>query len=318
MVPASASPAIARSGATPFRSRALAHGGEHGIPRAFEELIRWTIEQEPHVLIPYLSSAELESFSNYYRALPSATEPEFARRHLAGLWSSEAGWAYRWLMWRAGAGCGLAGDPRVLDAGCGFGTFSMLFAALGSEVTGIDLREDRLRVAEARLVAHRLHAARRLAIDYRCENVLDGASGPFDLIWLYNAISHIDPPERFLESARHRLAPGGVLVIGDINGANPSHRRRLNTLRSEVHQRFVTRQGAVHPYAAERTFSPNDLRAIATRLDFRVIHHELFYPGHARLPAPLARLLMEPIQRCWWFGQPVARRQLFVATPDLC
>ncbi len=40
---------------------------------------------------------------------------------------------------------------KVLDAGCGLGTEAILSGILGSEVMGVDLRTERLSVAEKRL-----------------------------------------------------------------------------------------------------------------------------------------------------------------------
>jgi len=46
------------------------------------------------------------------------------------MWRGEAGWTARWIAARLER----FPDVRVLDAGSGFGTYSMLYAAIGAEV----------------------------------------------------------------------------------------------------------------------------------------------------------------------------------------
>lgn len=41
--------------------------------------------------------------------------------------------------------------PRLLDAGCGLGSEAILFSLLGAKVIGVDLDEERLEVARARV-----------------------------------------------------------------------------------------------------------------------------------------------------------------------
>ncbi len=290
--------------------------GSERLPQAFERFVRWTIEEERERLAPRLSPADREAFAAYYRGLPAANDAAGIRRYLRGLWAGEAGWVCRWLMWRVGAGQGAPeGAPRVLDAGSGFGTFAMLFASFGARVVAADLREDRVRVARARLELFHEHSSRRLAVRTERVNLTESLGGPYDLVWAYNAISHIHPAERFFASAREGLDPGGVLVIGDINGAQPGHRRRLDALRADVNRTYVSPEGVAHGYAVERPFSPQELRRLAAASGFGVLHHELYYFGRGRLPGPLVRLVVEPLQRCWWLGQPIARRQLMVAAP---
>ena len=141
--------------------------------------------------------------------------------------------------------------------------------------------------------------------------------GRYDLVWVYNALSHIDPLEAFLDQVRRHLEPGGVLVVGDINGSHPEHLARLNELRGgDVHQEYVAPDGERHAYAVERPFPPREIRAILAHNKMRVVHHELYFGALGVAPGWLHRLALEPVQRLWWFGHGIARRQLVVATPD--
>lgn len=279
---------------------------------AFEQFVRWTIEKEYTPLQARLPGGEREAFADYYKNLPSPGDEPAIRRYLRGFWRSDAGWTARWLVDRARR-TGRA--PRVLDAGSGFGTYSMLYAAVGSEVLGADLRPDRLDAAEKRLAFHREITGRTLAVRYARADLTRAWDAKYDLVWVYNALSHIDPLEGFLEQVRTHLEPGGVLVIGDINGAHPEHLARLNALRGDdVHQVYTAPDGQQHTYAVERPFPPGELRTIMAANGLRMVHHELYWGGLGALPEPVYVATMAPLQRLWWLGSRVARRQLAVAT----
>lgn len=107
---------------------------------------------------------------------------------------------------------------RVLDLGCGFGLFSLFFAAAGREraLVGVDLDARRIAAAKA--------SALRLGLEntrYECADALDWEheGEPFDAIYMLDMIHHA-PVERvrgFLERQVARLAPGGVLVIKEVS-----------------------------------------------------------------------------------------------------
>jgi hypothetical protein len=131
-------------------------------------------------------------------------------------------------------------------------------------------------------------------------------------VWVYNAISHIDPVELFLQGVAQQLTSQGVLVIGDINGGNPRHRQRLDALRSEVHGTLTDSDGVVHQYAHEQTFSRADLRRILRQNGFDIAHHELLTGGSGRMPEALQGCLRLPAA-VPWLSDLIARRQFVVA-----
>lgn len=280
--------------------------------QSFDEFVRWTIEAEYGPVQQHLPAGEREAFADYYKNLPRPGDEPAIRRYLRGFWRSDAGWTARWLVDRARA-TGRA--PRVLDAGSGFGTYSMLYAAVGAEVLGADLRPDRLDAAEKRLTFHRERTGRALPVRYARADLTRAWDARYDAVWVYNALSHIDPLEGFLEQVRTHLEPGGVLVVGDINGAHPEHLARLQSLRGDdVHQVYTAPDGQQHTYAVERPFPPAELRRILAANGLRMVHHELYWGGLGALPELVYRLTMDPLQRQWWLGHGIARRQLAVAT----
>ncbi|HET7224822.1 MAG TPA: class I SAM-dependent methyltransferase [Candidatus Eisenbacteria bacterium] len=276
--------------------------------------MRWTIEQERPAVATFLPADECAGFVDYYRGLPAADDARAIAGYARGLWRGEAGWAARWI---AAARARTGRAPRVLDAGCGYGTFSLLFAAVGAEVTGADLRPDRLAVADCRREFHAASTGTTLSVVFERRDLARDWQERFDVVWVHNALSHIDPLEPFLDRVGRQLTPGGVLVVGDINGANPAQRRRLARLRSEVHQEYVAPDGRRHAYAVERPFTPDELDAEARAHGLTSVHHELYWTGLARAPELVYVALIAPLQGWRWFGRRWGRRQLFVAQkPD--
>ena len=274
----------------------------------FERFQRWTIEVEYPARERFLSPDVLPAFTDYYKKLPKPGDEAEIRRLLRGTWRGDAGWTCRWL--------GARERPAVLDAGSGFGTFAMLYATVGAEVTAVDLRPDRLSGAEQRLAFYHQSTGRALAVRNVRADLTREWDRDYDLVWVYNALSHIDPLDPFLSAVRAHLKPGGVLAVGDINGAHPGHLERLGKLRDQVHQEYVAPDGARHAYAVERTFSPREMREVMERNGLEVVHHELYWRGMASLPSPLYSGLLRPLQRRWALGSRFARRQLVVAAAD--
>ena len=280
---------------------------------AFERFVRWTIEKEYAAVQPRLPEGEREAFASYYNKLPAPGQEAKIQRYLRGFWRSEAGWTSRWITARARA---IGARPRVMDAGSGFGTYSMLYAAAGADVVGADLRPDRLAAAEKRLAFHTELTGVALPVRYVRADLTQEWDADYDLVWVYNALSHIDPLEGFLGQVRKHLKPGGVLVVGDINGAHPEHLERLQELRGdEVHQEYVAPDGQRYSYAVERPFPPTEIRHIFAANGLRMVHHELYWGGLGALPEPVYEGLLRPLQRTWQLGHGFARRQLVVATP---
>src|SRR5262249_7086016 len=206
---------------------------------AMERFMRWTFAAEPALLEPRLDPDDWQAFHDYYRLQPDPADAGAVAHYLRGFWRSEAGFTLRWLAARE--------RPRVLDAGSGFGTYAMVYAlAGGADVVGADLRPDRLRVAEERAALYRDRVGDGLSVRYlRCDLTREWPDD-FDLVWVYNALSHIHPLGDFLTQVRRHLRPGGVLVIGDINGPFLPHRRRLDRARDQAYSDYVAPHGHRH------------------------------------------------------------------------
>ncbi|HUY58965.1 MAG TPA: class I SAM-dependent methyltransferase [Solirubrobacteraceae bacterium] len=130
-----------------------------------------------------------------------------------------------------------SGD-RVLDLGCGSGTFTAVAAAAGAaSVIGAE-------VAEAALLRARIA---HLELDFRLVPIdgplpLDDAS--VDVVWCSEVIEHIADTAAWLSDVRRVLAPGGRLLL-----TTPAH-GRVRLLLGGV-ERYSDPQGDhLHLYTA--------------------------------------------------------------------
>ncbi|MEK7260576.1 MAG: bifunctional 2-polyprenyl-6-hydroxyphenol methylase/3-demethylubiquinol 3-O-methyltransferase UbiG, partial [Pseudomonadota bacterium] len=82
-------------------------------------------------------------------------------------------------------------DKRVLDVGCGGGILTEAMAALGADVTGIDLGEAPLAVAKL----HLKESGRK--VDYRCvsaEELAREQPGTYDVVTCLEMLEHVPDP----------------------------------------------------------------------------------------------------------------------------
>ena len=108
---------------------------------------------------------------------------------------------------------GLAGK-RVLDVGCGGGILSEAMARRAADVTGLDLSDKALKVAQ-------LHALETgTAVKYRLQSVEDFAAtdpGPFDVITCMEMLEHVPDPAQTIAACARLVRPGGLVVFSTIN-----------------------------------------------------------------------------------------------------
>jgi 2-polyprenyl-6-hydroxyphenyl methylase/3-demethylubiquinone-9 3-methyltransferase len=108
---------------------------------------------------------------------------------------------------------GLAGK-RVLDVGCGGGILSESMAALGAQVTGIDLSEKPLGVA-------RLHLYESgLKVDYRqiaAEELAAAEPASFDVVTCLEMLEHVPDPASTVRACASLVKPGGTVFFSTIN-----------------------------------------------------------------------------------------------------
>jgi len=116
------------------------------------------------------------------------------------------------LAWLAGH-APLAGKD-VLDVGCGGGILAEAMAQQGARVTGIDLAEKPLRVAQLHLLESRLE------IDYQLASAEDYAGSHaegFDVLTCMEMLEHVPDPASAVAACARLLKPGGRAFFSTIN-----------------------------------------------------------------------------------------------------
>jgi 2-polyprenyl-6-hydroxyphenyl methylase/3-demethylubiquinone-9 3-methyltransferase len=107
----------------------------------------------------------------------------------------------------------LAGKT-VLDVGCGGGILAEAMAARGARVTGIDLSEKSLRVAELHLLQS------RLAVTYEhasADEFAERHAGGFDVVTCMELLEHVPEPSRMVAACARLVRPGGHVFFSTIN-----------------------------------------------------------------------------------------------------
>ena len=115
----------------------------------------------------------------------------------------------KWIEARAS----LAGK-RVVDVGCGGGILSESMAALGAQVTGIDLSDKALKVAQL----HLLESGRQ--VSYRkvpVETLAAEEPGAYDVVTCMEVLEHVPDPASQVAACARLLKPGGHAFFATIN-----------------------------------------------------------------------------------------------------
>lgn len=102
----------------------------------------------------------------------------------------------------------------VLDVGCGGGILSESMAVRGAQVTGIDLGEKALKVAQL----HRLESG--VSVDYRLVAVEDLAAerpAEFDVVTCMELLEHVPDPAAVVAACSTLVKPGGHVFLSTIN-----------------------------------------------------------------------------------------------------
>ncbi|MCF6768043.1 bifunctional 2-polyprenyl-6-hydroxyphenol methylase/3-demethylubiquinol 3-O-methyltransferase UbiG [Thiotrichales bacterium 19S11-10] len=105
-------------------------------------------------------------------------------------------------------------NKQVLDVGCGGGILSEAIAALGANVTGLDLSEELIQVAKE-------HSCKsNLNIDYICQSVESLAKEKlqtFDVITSLEMLEHVPDPQTVIRACADLLKPGGYAFFSTLN-----------------------------------------------------------------------------------------------------
>jgi trans-aconitate methyltransferase len=104
---------------------------------------------------------------------------------------------------------------RVLDIGCGYGTYLAGFLSRYRDANGLGIELDTAVAEEARRILRKADVARRGEIRVGDFMTLDLAAGSYDLVLLNNNLYYFSPDRRkaLFERALGSLAPHGVFAV---------------------------------------------------------------------------------------------------------
>ena len=135
---------------------------------------------------------------------------------------------------------------RVIDIGCGGGILAESMAVRGAVVTGIDLSEKPLKVAQL----HLLESGQK--VDYRlvaAEEIAQQEGNSFDCVTCMEMLEHVPDPLSTVRAAATLVKPGGWVFLSTLN-RNPKSflfailgaEYLLNLLPKGTHEyrRFIT------------------------------------------------------------------------------
>jgi 2-polyprenyl-6-hydroxyphenyl methylase/3-demethylubiquinone-9 3-methyltransferase len=157
---------------------------------------------------------------------------------------------------------GLKGK-RVLDVGCGGGILSEAMSAAGARVTGIDVGDKPLKVAQMHLLES------GLAVEYRkitVEELADEQPGEYDVITCMEMLEHVPDPASAITACARLTKPGGRCFFSTINRNPKSYLFAI--LGAEYVLNLLPR--GTHDYA--RFITPAELARYCRRAELKTEH----------------------------------------------
>ena len=130
----------------------------------------------------------------------------------------------------------LAGDERVLDAGCGTGALAYALAPLVGEVVGID-------PSSQYLAAAREHAPAGCSFLEGDASALPFPYGDFDVVGCLRVLHHVRRPELVVSELARVTRPGGRILLadqlGDVDPLRSLELDRFERARDPSHTRLL-------------------------------------------------------------------------------
>ena len=156
-----------------------------------------------------------------------------------------------------------AQERKLLEVGCGTGHWSQFFSDCGFEVTGVDISERMINIAQNKNIA-------RASFQIADGHSLPFADNSFDVTVTITTLEFAGNAELVLqEMARCTRQPSGQLLIGVLNRLSP-----LNRNRQEISESL---------YAKARLFSLGPLKKLLGKYGQTQICTAGFIPRQKRL-----------------------------------
>jgi 2-polyprenyl-6-hydroxyphenyl methylase/3-demethylubiquinone-9 3-methyltransferase len=152
-------------------------------------------------------------------------------------------------------------QKQILDVGCGGGILAESMAARGAFVTGIDLAEKPLKIAELHLIESGHH------VEYRkisAEDLARERPASFDTVTCMELLEHVPDPAATIAACATLVKPGGHVFFSTINRNPKSY--LFAVIGAEYVLRLLPR--GTHDYA--RFIKPSELAAMCRRAQLNI------------------------------------------------
>ena len=147
-------------------------------------------------------------------------------------------------------------QKQILDVGCGGGILAESMAARGAIVTGIDLADKPLKVAELHLLESGLQVTyRKIA----AEDLAHEFPASFDAVTCMEMLEHVPDPAATVAACAALVKPGGHVFFSTINRNPKSY--LFAVIGAEYMLRLLPR--GTHDYA--RFITPSELATMCRR-----------------------------------------------------
>jgi SAM-dependent methyltransferase len=169
---------------------------------------------------------------------------------------------------------------RILDVGCGIGTYVRRLRELSAHVYGVDIDERNVRRGSLSLPNLALAASEQMPFP----------DNSFDVILLHEVIEHVSDDRATLQEACRVVRPGGKIVIYAPNRLYPFETHGVYVGRRYIFgnvplvnylPRFLRRRQAPHV----RAYSKGDLRSLTKGLDASWVAYTVVFPGFDNIAA---------------------------------
>ena len=189
---------------------------------------------------------------------------------------------------------------RLLDVGCGEGTFLERAKKRGWDVHGTEL---------SRFAAD--HASRALGREIFCGELAEARfrDAEFDVVTLWHVLEHVADPGLYLTEARRILKPGGFLVVAVPNVNDLVMQTAYRIVRGKPLRRFSPDDREIHLYH----FSAGTIKMYMAKTGFRCLS---LGPDYGIVEPAKKLLNFAAVVPYYLFGLKIFNAIEAVATPE--
>lgn len=172
---------------------------------------------------------------------------------------------------------------RLLDLGCGNGSYTTVMAAGFEETYGVEIETRRLAEFRAHLAEHPVPGVHALAMS---GEHLDFADGHFDVVTAIEVIEHVLDLPATVREVHRVLKPGGAFVITAPNRWFPIETHSFKVRGREMPSKYWPLVPWVPPLhrrlSTARNFRPKDLRRLLLPVGFAEVGIDYLMPPFDR------------------------------------